>query len=82
MAESGTQQETEKAKEGPPSYPRERLIEESGEFFGLPSHVVTAALSMGRAAQKKSFTRDEVDALVKGYMNHVVETDHPTGQEE
>lgn len=77
MAELGTQQDMGKSKDAP-SYPRDRVIAEGEAFLGYPSHVVTAALSMGRNAQKATFTQDEAMKAVQGFLDHEVEIDHPS----
>lgn len=48
------------------TYSRERLIEEAGQFFGQPSHVVAGAIA---SIPKKSLTTAEVEAAVKAFLS-------------
>jgi hypothetical protein len=55
------------------AYEAERLVAESYDFFGEPSHVVAGAL---HGERKKHFTRDEAKALIRAFKKQPVSTDN------
>jgi hypothetical protein len=61
-----------KAKTDAPTYSVERLIAESGDFLGHPSHVAAGAFS---GLTKKNFTIDEAKSRIDKWLAAPVETD-------
>lgn len=59
-----TTPDVEEAPEDP-KYDRDRLIAESGDFLGEPSHVVAGALA---ATKKKSLTLAEARTAIKAFL--------------
>jgi hypothetical protein len=53
------------------TYSRERLMGESVDFFGEPSHVVAGALA-GLDARKQNFTLDEASDAIRAFHQRPV----------
>lgn len=56
-----------------PTYHRDRLTRESGDFFGVGGHVVAGALEHAKVGNKQNFTRSEVEDAIKAFEDHEVE---------
>lgn len=72
MAETAESSKAEK-----PSYHRDRLTAEAGEFFEQPPHVVAAALASVKG-NKINFTRDEAEKAIREFLDHPVEMSYGT----
>lgn len=59
-----------------PSFPVERIVAESGDFLGVPSHVVAGALA---DESKKNLTLAEAKDAVRAFEKREVEIDNPVG---
>lgn len=56
------------------TYPVDRLILESDDRFGVPSHVAAGAFS---GSPKEELTIAEGEKLIADYSKHEVEVDNP-----
>lgn len=52
------------------TFPVERLIEESGAFFGEPSHVAAGAFSL---ESRKTLTLTQAERSIKDFLKRPVE---------
>jgi hypothetical protein len=57
------------------TYHRDRLIAESGAFFGQPPHVVAGALEAD-SGSKVNFTRDQAQRAIDKYLDKPAEVDY------
>lgn len=61
-------------KEEEPTYHVDRLIPESDDRFGVPSHVAAGAFAQKES--KKNYTLDEAAALIEKFETRKVPTDN------
>lgn len=61
-----------------PTYHRDRLVAEAGDFFdGTPSHVVAAALDSAPGT-RVNFTREQAERAIKEFNERPVEMSYGT----